>query len=113
GRVRPEDLELDRHPARRAGAGRRPLLRSPLRQGLRLPQRCGVLLRCARVSRFPAGLTPRTTDSRPATSSTTMPRIERACEEDRPQLVRVWLESVRATHHFLGEDEIQALLPVV
>jgi len=32
---------------------------------------------------------------------------------DRDQLPDIWLRSVRATHAFLGEDEIQTLLPDV
>lgn len=33
--------------------------------------------------------------------------------EDHETLVGIWLRSVRATHTFLTEDDIQALLPVV
>ena len=33
--------------------------------------------------------------------------------EDRPQLVAIWLDAVRATHHFLSEEEIQSFLPLV
>jgi putative acetyltransferase len=42
-----------------------------------------------------------------------MPQIQVAQNEDHPRLLAVWLDSVRATHHFLQEKEIQALLPVV
>lgn len=39
--------------------------------------------------------------------------IQPAAEQDREPLLRVWLESVRATHAFLSEDEIQQILPQV
>ena len=39
--------------------------------------------------------------------------IRRAASEDRPALPAVWLRSVRASHAFLSESEIQALLPDV
>jgi putative acetyltransferase len=42
-----------------------------------------------------------------------MPRIRRARQADIGRLVEVWLDSVRATHHFLTEGDIDALLPVV
>ena len=32
---------------------------------------------------------------------------------DHPRLVEIWLASVRATHTFLSEEEIQELLPLV
>ena len=34
-------------------------------------------------------------------------------EADRSRLVEVWEASVRATHHFLGEADIQAFRPLV
>ena len=37
--------------------------------------------------------------------------IRRANPTDRDVLVDVWLRSVRATHTFLSEDDIQSLLP--
>ena len=39
--------------------------------------------------------------------------IREALPEDRDTLVRIWLRSVRATHTFLSEDDIQSLLPLV
>jgi putative acetyltransferase len=42
-----------------------------------------------------------------------MPRLRRALPADRCRLVEVWLNSVRATHHFLTEADIQALLALV
>lgn len=39
--------------------------------------------------------------------------IRRATPADADQLVDIWLRSVRATHHFLTEDDIQSLLPLV
>jgi putative acetyltransferase len=39
--------------------------------------------------------------------------IRRATPADRDALVDVWLRSVRATHLFLAEEDIQALLPAV
>lgn len=33
--------------------------------------------------------------------------------DENARLVEIWLGAVRATHHFLGEDEIQILLPLV
>jgi putative acetyltransferase len=39
--------------------------------------------------------------------------IRRAKAEDRETLVDIWLRSVRATHAFLSETEIQSLLPHV
>ncbi|MBP2310802.1 acetyltransferase [Azospirillum soli] len=33
--------------------------------------------------------------------------------EDHLQLVAIWLDAVRATHHFLSEEEIQSFLPLV
>ena len=40
-------------------------------------------------------------------------QIRRAEARDRAALVTIWLESVRASHDFLSEAEIQALLPAV
>ena len=39
--------------------------------------------------------------------------IRPAVPEDRETLLDIWLRSVRATHLFLTEDDIQALLPLV
>jgi putative acetyltransferase len=39
--------------------------------------------------------------------------IRRALPADRDILVDIWLRSVRATHTFLSEDDIQSFLPVV
>lgn len=39
--------------------------------------------------------------------------VREARPADRATLPDIWLRSVRATHAFLGEDEIQALLPLV
>jgi putative acetyltransferase len=39
--------------------------------------------------------------------------IRRAGAADRDVLVDVWLRSVRATHAFLTEQDIEALLPIV
>jgi putative acetyltransferase len=39
--------------------------------------------------------------------------IREALPSDRDVLVDIWLRSVRATHTFLTEDDIQALLPLV
>ena len=39
--------------------------------------------------------------------------IRRAVPTDRDILVDVWLRSVRATHTFLSEEDIQSLLPLV
>lgn len=41
------------------------------------------------------------------------PHLRRARPSDISRLVEVWLNAVRATHHFLTEADIQALLPVV
>jgi putative acetyltransferase len=38
-------------------------------------------------------------------------RIRRANPTDRDALVDIWLRSVRATHTFLSEEDIQSLLP--
>ncbi|WP_175650770.1 acetyltransferase [Pseudomonas sp. Marseille-P9899] len=37
--------------------------------------------------------------------------IRQAANADHPQLLNTWLRSVRATHHFLQESDIAALLP--
>ena len=39
--------------------------------------------------------------------------IREACPDDRDVLLEIWLRSVRATHTFLTEDDIQSLLPMV
>src|SRR4051794_11496378 len=39
--------------------------------------------------------------------------IREARPNDRAALLGIWLRSVRATHTFLTEDEIQSLLPLV
>ena len=39
--------------------------------------------------------------------------IRAARSEDQDSLVGIWLRSVRATHTFLSEDDIQSLLPFV
>jgi putative acetyltransferase len=40
-------------------------------------------------------------------------RIRESIPADRDVLVDIWLRSVRATHHFLTENDIQLLLPLV
>lgn len=37
--------------------------------------------------------------------------IRQATHADHPQLLNLWLRSVRATHHFLQASDIEALLP--
>ncbi|MDU9405474.1 acetyltransferase [Pseudomonas sp. zfem004] len=37
--------------------------------------------------------------------------IRQASHADHPQLLNIWLRSVRATHHFLQPSDIEALLP--
>ncbi len=37
--------------------------------------------------------------------------IRQATNADHPQLLNIWLRSVRATHHFLQESDIEELLP--
>lgn len=37
--------------------------------------------------------------------------IRQATSADHPQLLNIWLRSVRATHHFLQESDIEALFP--
>jgi putative acetyltransferase len=39
--------------------------------------------------------------------------IRRATPADREALFEVWLRSVRATHAFVSEDDVQALIPQV
>ena len=39
--------------------------------------------------------------------------IERVNAEDYPQVVEVWERSVRATHHFLTENDITEIRPLV
>ena len=40
-------------------------------------------------------------------------KITLADDNDQPRLFEVWESSVRATHHFLSEDDIQFLIPRV
>lgn len=40
-------------------------------------------------------------------------RIRRAQPGDEEKLLEIWLQSVRATHDFLTEDDIQFFLPLV
>lgn len=40
-------------------------------------------------------------------------KIRAGSAEDHDALVEIWLQSVRATHHFLSESDIQELLPAV
>lgn len=40
-------------------------------------------------------------------------RIRRYCESDLEALTDVWLRSVKATHHFLSEEDIAFFLPLV
>jgi putative acetyltransferase len=42
-----------------------------------------------------------------------MPSIRAAHPNDRDRLLAIWLDSVRATHSFLTEADIQSLLPIV
>lgn len=39
--------------------------------------------------------------------------IRKAQAEDYPLLLAIWEQSVRATHDFLAEEDIQTLLPIV
>jgi putative acetyltransferase len=39
--------------------------------------------------------------------------IRRAVPSDHERLLEIWLRSVRATHTFLSEEDIQSLLPIV
>ena len=56
GEFRHEVIELDKSAGGNQKTGRRDLWRPPLRPGLRLSQRRGVLLQRPGVSRFPEGL---------------------------------------------------------
>lgn len=40
-------------------------------------------------------------------------RIREATRGDQERLLDIWLQSVRATHGFLSQDDIQSLLPLV
>ncbi|EGB13671.1 GCN5-related N-acetyltransferase [Pseudodesulfovibrio mercurii] len=40
-------------------------------------------------------------------------RLEPAGEADHPELLAVWEASVRATHHFLAEEDILPLRPLI
>lgn len=40
-------------------------------------------------------------------------RVRRARPTDRPALLALWERSVRGTHHFLNEQDIQTLRPLV
>ncbi|MCZ6661344.1 MAG: GNAT family N-acetyltransferase [Actinobacteria bacterium] len=40
-------------------------------------------------------------------------KIRRAVVEDHGMLLDIWLRSVRATHTFLSEEDIQSILPLV
>lgn len=40
-------------------------------------------------------------------------QIRKATTDDHPELLEIWLKSVRATHAFLGEEDIQIFLPLV
>jgi putative acetyltransferase len=40
-------------------------------------------------------------------------KIRKSLPADRDALLDIWLRSVRATHRFLSEDDIQSLLPLV
>lgn len=50
--------------------------------------------------------------STPANKSQSM-KIEQAKMQDYPSLIALWEASVRATHHFLPEAEIDALKPLI
>lgn len=39
--------------------------------------------------------------------------IEPASTDEYPRLLEIWEAAVRATHHFLSEDDIDALRPIV
>lgn len=41
------------------------------------------------------------------------PEVTKAMPEDLPRIFEVWESSVRATHDFLTEKDIQALIPLV
>ena len=40
-------------------------------------------------------------------------KIQRYCESDLEALTDVWLRSVKATHHFLSEEDVAFFLPLV
>ncbi len=42
-----------------------------------------------------------------------MHRISRASKEDYPELIHIWEASVRATHEFLKEEDIQHFKPLI
>lgn len=46
-------------------------------------------------------------------SGSAFSRITQATEQDLPRLFEVWESSVRATHAFLAESDIQVLIPLV
>jgi putative acetyltransferase len=56
-------------------------------------------------------------ESRPSTNGSnmgkTLQEIRNSCEADLPRIFEVWESSVRATHHFLSEADIQFLIPLV
>ena len=56
-------------------------------------------------------ISPRPGDDDGGTTRTMTIRAARS--EDQDSLVGIWLRSVRATHTFLSEDDIQSLLPFV
>ncbi len=39
--------------------------------------------------------------------------VEVAASEDYPELLRVWEDSVRATHDFITEDDIESFKPMI
>ncbi len=43
----------------------------------------------------------------------TIMRIEKATEADYQKLIEIWESSVRATHDFLAEQDLQALKPLI
>ncbi|MDT4844669.1 putative N-acetyltransferase YjaB [compost metagenome] len=45
--------------------------------------------------------------------TTTIETLDSISPADRQRLVEVWEAAVRATHHFLGEDDIQFFRPLV
>lgn len=40
-------------------------------------------------------------------------KLIQATPQDYPQLIELWEASVRATHHFLAEDDVQQLKPLI
>lgn len=62
----------------------------------------------AQVERCPSGALQYRLKS---ASSPAIPPVTRATPQDRPRIFEVWEASVRATHHFLAEDDIQFLIP--